>query len=105
MRLERKCALREDGTVLIMTPREREALVHMAAGLPYVEIAAILGTSRNTLNTYASRLALLAGAHNRHEVAAWAILAGVVTSSEIAELWRVHRPDLAAWLMCREEGA
>jgi DNA-binding CsgD family transcriptional regulator len=82
-----------------MTTRERRVLVHVVAGVPHEQIGRALRISRSTVSTYTDRLLSMAGAHNRHELAAWAILTGLVAPAEIGELWlRYGRFELVAWL-------
>ena len=99
MRSSRRSALSADGAALMLLDREREVLLHVAAGLDHTTISRALGINRGTTVTYTNRISQAAGARSRSELATWAILMGVVTPDEIVALWRAHRPELAAWVV------
>lgn len=57
---------------LHLTPREREVLTAIAAGLANREIAARLCISQNTVRTHIQALSTKLGIHGRHRLAAFA---------------------------------
>jgi DNA-binding CsgD family transcriptional regulator len=87
------------GTILEMTPRERRVLVYVVAGMDHDTISQALRIHRSTTITYIDRFNRMAGAHNRNQLAAWAIVTGLVAPAEICELWLRHGlHELVAWL-------
>jgi DNA-binding CsgD family transcriptional regulator/tetratricopeptide (TPR) repeat protein len=61
----------QDGDVLL-TPRERQVLGHLAAGRSYAEIAATLFISQKTVSVHVTHLLQKTGTSSRAEAAAWA---------------------------------
>lgn len=96
-RVARRWIKRPDGSLIVATEREYEALRLAAAGLDIIEMGRIMGIDRRTVGTYITRWSSCAGAQNRTMLTAWAILSGAVTVNEIWDLWRQHAPTLAAW--------
>ena len=97
MRAERSYAIHTNDTVVMLTPREREVMVHVAAGISNDAMVKLLGIQKGTIGTYVSRLCDICGARNRYQLAAWLLLTGMVSWREVWELWEKHAPDLAAW--------
>lgn len=97
MQMLYRYALSEDSAALVLTEREHQVLTCVAAGFDHATITRALGIQKSTTVCYMARLSSLAGASNRQELAMWAVLTGLVTPAQIWELWRLHRPALAAW--------
>lgn len=97
MRAERSYAIHTNDSVVVLTPREREVMVHVAAGFSSEAMVKLLGVQKGTIGTYVSRLCEICGAHNRHQLASWLLLTGMVSWQEVWELWGKHAPELAAW--------
>lgn len=77
-----------------LTEREREALVVMAAGLSYDVGAELLCMSVRTLRSHASHIMDKFGVNTMVQAVVYALAAGIVTWSEIVELWRIYKPGL-----------
>ena len=97
MQVERTYAMHTNDTVVVLTPREREVMVHVAAGISSDAMVELLGVQKGTIGTYVSRLCEICGAHNRYQLASWLLLTGMVTWQEVWDLWQMHAPELAAW--------
>jgi len=57
---------------VLLTPREREVLGHLAAGRTYAEIAATLFISQKTVSVHVTHVLQKTETSSRAEAAAWA---------------------------------
>jgi DNA-binding CsgD family transcriptional regulator len=75
-----------EGDAAGLTPREREVLVHLAAGRTNRQIAAALYISPRTAGVHVSRILAKLGATTRGEAAAAGRLAGVIDEERVEAL-------------------
>lgn len=67
-----------EGTEIVLTHREIQALSHMADGLTSSEIAALLNVAPTTIDWYGASLQEKLGARNRHHAVAMALRKGLI---------------------------
>lgn len=72
----------DPGRLAGLTPREREVLAHVGAGLSNAEIGAALYLSRDTARTYVGRLLAKLGARDRAQLVVAAYESGLVRPGE-----------------------
>lgn len=77
-----------------LTPREREMMVYVAAGMTDKEIAPVMAIALPTLKGMMNRAFGKLGANNRTMAAMMAILAGVITLGEVTDTMARHYPDM-----------
>ncbi len=75
-----------------LTPREREVLVHLAAGRTNRQIAEALYISPRTAGVHVSRILAKLGATTRGEAAAAGRLAGVIDEERVENVMRLTHP-------------
>lgn len=68
-----------------LTPREREVILLLAAGLMQWEIAKELGISRETVKTYMASVRAKAGGLTNEAIVADAVRFGLIHSDEIGK--------------------
>ena len=71
----------ENASAQVLSQREREVLTHIARGKPAKTLAANLGLSRHTIDTYRRRLAHKLDASNQAELVRAAVRLGLVQDS------------------------
>jgi FixJ family two-component response regulator len=76
-RLERTLCSMSQRRVLLLTPRERQVMVHIMHGLLNKQIAAELGTGVKTIKVHRSRVMLKMAVHSVPELIQLAMRAGV----------------------------
>jgi DNA-binding NarL/FixJ family response regulator len=78
----RQAQTRENSTVAVLSPREREVLELLTRGAVNKEIAAALGISDNTVKNHLKSIMEKLHVDNRVQAVAWALREGVVTKHE-----------------------
>jgi len=77
-----------------LTEGETAVLRLMGAGLAYEQIAAALYVAERTVRTHAANILSKLGVKNRTQAGLWAVAAGVLTLSEVIDIWAQHAPHL-----------
>lgn len=77
-------AAASDASTALLTPREREILVHAAEGLSNAAIARVLCVTEQTVKFHLSNVYRKLGASNRTEASRWAQLHGLLTGGTAA---------------------
>jgi DNA-binding NarL/FixJ family response regulator len=78
----------------MLSPRERELLTYLAAGLSSQEIADHLIISERTVREHIANMLSKMLLPNRQTLISWAMLGGLAAVDDVIELWRRYRPHL-----------
>lgn len=88
-----------------LTPRERDVLRYVAAGLTTRQIAVEVGMGFKTVRTRLQWLFAKTGVDSRAQLAVWAVLTGQVTPEDVLAVWAVWAPEVRvkrAAVSCRD---
>jgi DNA-binding NarL/FixJ family response regulator len=78
----------------MLSPRERELLTYLAAGLSSQEIADHLIISERTVREHIANMLSKMMLPNRQTLSTWAMLGGLVAVDDVVALWRRYRNHL-----------
>lgn len=85
---------RESKEICSLRQSEQRLLPYVCAGLTETQIAAALDLSPKTIHIHTCRILAKTFIATRTQLAAFALMRGLVAQSEILDIWREHAPHL-----------